>query len=92
MLDGTVEGVLQGFATDVNGNQILIRADIAMAPGTGHNLFSAMAAAKKRTVTISDNRNLRLEGFNATVPLWSENDGLYHSFVLDLRADRYGPK
>ena len=47
MLDGTAEGVLQGLVTDDNGNQILVRADIVMAPGIKHNLFSVMSAAKR---------------------------------------------
>ena len=84
--------MLQGLVTDDNGYQILARADIVMAPGIGHNLFSVMTAAKKGIVTIFDYQNLGLEGFNVTVPLRSENGGLYYSFVLDWSADRHGAK
>ena len=91
ILDGTVEGVLQDYVTDDNGNQILVRVDIVVVPGIGLNLFSVMTAAKKGIVTIFDYENHRLEGFNVTVPLRSESGDLY-SFVLDLSADRYGAK
>ena len=47
VLDGTAEGVLQGNATDDNCNQILVRVDIVVVPGIGHNLFSVVTAAKK---------------------------------------------
>ena len=50
-----------------------------------------IVAAKKGIVTISDNKNLKLEGRNAVVLLRSESGGFY-SFVLDLSARRYGAK
>ena len=53
MLDGTVEDVLQGLTTDDNGNQILVRADIVMAPGIGHNLLSMMSAARRASCLFS---------------------------------------
>ena len=39
MLDGTAEGVLQGLATDDNGNQILVRVDIVVVPRIGATCF-----------------------------------------------------
>ena len=57
MLDGTVEGVLQGLITDDNGNQILVRVDIVVVPGIERNLFSVMTAAKKGITTIFDYEN-----------------------------------
>ena len=91
ILDGTVEGVLQGLITDGKDNQIRFRVDIVVVPGIGHNLFSVMTAAKKGIATIVEYENPRLEGFNVTVSLQSESDDLY-SFVLDINADRYGAK
>ena len=91
MLDGTAEGVLQGPATDDNGNQILVRVDIVVVPGIGYKLFPVMTAAKKGIATTFNYENPRLERFNVTVPLRSESGDLY-SFVLDLSADRYGAK
>ena len=46
LLDGTVEGVLQGLATDDYGNQIFVRTDIMVVPGVGRNLFSVTTATK----------------------------------------------
>ena len=91
LLDGTVEGVLYGLATDYYGNRILVRVDIVVVPRIGRNLFAVMTAAKKGIVTTFDYENSRLEGLNATVSLRSENDDLYLS-VLDLKADGYGAK
>ena len=54
MLDGTVEGMLQGIVTDDYGNQIPVRVDIVVVPGIGRNPFSVMTAAKKGIVTIFD--------------------------------------
>ena len=73
MLDGTVEGVLQGLVTDDNGNQILVRVDIVVVPGIRRNLFSVMTAAKKSIAAIFDYENSRQEGINVTVPLRSWN-------------------
>ena len=50
-----------------------------------------MTADKISITIIFDDENPRLQGFNVTVPLRSESSDLY-SFVLDLRADRYGAK
>ena len=50
MLGGTAKDVLQGLVTDNYGNQILVRVDIVVVPGIGHNLFSVMTAAKKDIV------------------------------------------
>ena len=91
LLDGTVEGVLQGLVTDDNGDQILVSVDIVVVPGIGRNLFSVMTAAKKGIATIFDYENPRLKRFNVAVPPRSESGDLY-SFVLDLNADRYGVK
>ena len=91
LLDGMAEDVLQGLVNDDNGNQILVRVDIVVVRGIGHNLFSVMASAKKGIMIIFDYENPRLEGFNVTVPLRSESGDLY-SLVLDLSADRYGAK
>ena len=91
MLDGTPEGVLQGLATNGNGNQIFVRVDIVVVPGIGRNLFSVMTAPKKGIATIFDYENPKLERFNVTVPLQSESGDLY-SFVLNLSADRHGAK
>ena len=51
LLDGTVEGVLLGLFIDNFDNQILVRVDIMVVPGTGRNLFSVMTVAKKSIVT-----------------------------------------
>ena len=91
MLDGTMKGVLQGLVNGYYGNQILACIDIVLVPEIRRNLFSGMTPVKKGIVTIFDYENLRLEGFNVTVLLWSESGDLY-SFVLDLKADRYGAK
>ena len=50
-----------------------------------------MTAAEKSIMTIFDYENLRVEGFNVTVPLRSESGDLY-SFVPDLSADGYDAK
>ena len=89
MLKDTAKDLLQGLATDDNGNQILVRVDIVVVPGIGRNLFLLRTAAKKGIATVFDYENLRLEGFNVTMPLRSESGDL-ESFVLDLSADRYG--
>ena len=47
MLGDTAESVMQGLVNDNYGNQILLRVDIVVVPGIGHNLFSVMTAAKK---------------------------------------------
>ena len=91
MLDGTVEGLLQGLVTDDYGNQILVRVIIVVVAGIGCNLFSVMTAAKKGIMIIFDYENPRLEGFNITVPLRSESGDLY-SFLLDSDTDRYDAK
>ena len=83
--------MLQDLVTDDKGNQVLIRVDIVGVPGIRRNLFSVMTAAKKSIATIFDNKNLKLEGFNVTVPLRSESGDLY-SFVLGLSAEQYGVK
>ena len=88
MLDGTAEGVLQDLVTDDNGNQILVRVDIAVVPGIRHNLFSVGTAAKKGIATIFDYNNSRLERFNVTMPLRSQS-GDFYSFMLNLSADLY---
>ena len=84
LLDGTAEGVLQG-------NQILVRVDVVVVPGTGRNLFSIMTVAKKDIVTIFDYKNPRLGELNVAVPLRSKSGNLF-SFVLDLSIDGYGAK
>ena len=91
MLDGTAKGVLQGLATDDNGNQIFVRVGIVVVPGIGRNLLSMTTAAKKGIAAIFNYENPRLEEFNVTVPLRIESGDLY-SFVMDLSADRYGAK
>ena len=91
LLNGTAEGVLQGLAIDDNGNQILVRIDVAVVPGIGRSMFSVTSAAKKGIATIFDFENPRLEGFNVTVPIQSESGDLY-SFVLDFGADRHSAK
>ena len=91
MLGGTAEGVLQGLVIDNYGNQILVRVDMVVVPGIRRNLFLVMTAAKNSIVAIFPYENHRLEGFNVTVPLWSESGDLY-SFVLDLSADQYDAK
>ena len=73
LLNGTVEGVLQGLVADDYGNQILVGVDIVVVPGNGCNVFSVMIAAKKCIDTIFDYENPRLGGFNVTVPLRSES-------------------
>ena len=91
LLNGTVEGVLQGLVTNDYGNQILVWVEIEVVLGIGRNLFSVMTAAKKGIVTIFDYKTPRLEGLNVTVPLRSESGDLY-SFELDLSADGYSAK
>ena len=44
--NGTTEGVLQGFVTDDNSNQIVVRVNIVAVPGIRRNLLSVMTAAK----------------------------------------------
>ena len=74
------------LVTDDDCNQNLVRVDLVVVPGIGRNLFSVIATAKKSIVTIFDYENPRLEGFNVTVPPWSETGDL-NLFVLDLSAD-----
>ena len=91
MLDGTVEGILQGLVTDNHGEQHLARVAILIVPGTGRNLFSVKSTTKKGVVSIFDFENVRLELSDITVPLRAEDDDLY-SLAFDLSADNYGDK
>ena len=91
-LDGTAEGVPHGLVTSNYGTQILVRDDIVVVPGIGHNLFSVITAAKNGIiVAIFDYEKPRLKGIDTIVPLRSESGDLY-SFVLDSSADGYGAK
>ena len=45
LLNGTIEGVLQGLITDGNGNQVLVRVDIVVVPGIRRDLISVMTVA-----------------------------------------------
>ena len=82
LLDGTVEGMLQGLATD----------DYSVdAPGIGRNVFSMTTATKSGIVAVFDYRDSGLKEFNVTMSVRSERGDLY-SFVLDLNADGYDIK
>ena len=91
LLDGTVEGILQGLVTDNHGEQHLARIAILIVPGIGRNLFSVQSATKKGVVSIFDFDNPRLELSGITVQLRGEDDALY-SLVFDLSADSHGVK
>ena len=91
MLDGTAEGILQGFITDNHGEQHLARIVILIVPGIGRNLFLVKSVKKKGVVSIFDFDNPRLELSGITVPLRAEDDVLY-SLVFDLSADSHGGK
>ena len=77
ILDGTVEGILQGLLNDNYGNQIQVRVDIVVVPEIGRDLFSVRTIAKTGIVAMFNYENPRLEGFNVTVPLRSESGNLY---------------
>ena len=83
-LEGTTEGVLQGFVTDECGNPHLARVRILVVSGIGSSLHSVKAAASKDIVSIFDIKNPRLQGHDITIPLSIRGNELY-LFVLDLR-------
>ena len=91
LLDGTVEGILQGLVTDNHEEQHLARIAILIVPGIGCNLFSVSSATKKGVVSIFDFDNPRLELSGITVLLRAEDDDVY-SLVFDLSADSHGGK
>ena len=82
LLDGTVEGMLQGLTTDDYSVDV---------PGIGRNVVLVMTAAKRGIVAIFDYGNSGLKEFNVTMPVRSERGDLY-SFVLDVNADGYDIK
>ena len=92
LLDGTAEGILQGFVTDNHGEQDLARIAILIVPSIGHNLFSVKSATKKGVVSIFDFGKPRLELSDITVPLRAEDDDLYSLVVFCLSADSHGGK
>ena len=90
LLDGTVEGIIQGLVTENHGDQHLARIAI-LIPGIGFNLFSVESSTKKDVVSIFDFDSPRLELSSITVPFCAEDDDLCY-LVFDLSADIHGGK
>ena len=72
MLDGTTEGLLQGFVTDEYGNSHLARLGILIVSGIASNLYSVKAAASKGIALIfyiENPRRLKMQTFKASFQL-----------------------
>ena len=89
LLDGTTEGLLQGFVTDEYGNPHLAWVGILIVSRIGRNLYFVKTPASANIASILTMENPRLGGHGITIPLRIEGSELYF-FELGLSVDGFG--